>query len=361
MPKKTILTSILFEFFFSFSSYSQQKFDNLDFKSIDSISRTIKYENDIYKLTNDLSISYQQDILKVRAIFIWITDNIKYDYKFINKGKEIKRPDCEGVVDCTSKTNEWENNYLKKILKKKKGICDGYARVFKKMCDIAGIKSEIVSGYTKTKPYQIGTSFSVNHSWNAVFIDSAYYFVDATWAAGKCVEDEETDKLTKYVKDFDNYYWLTPFDKLKRNHYPENGKWVYEQNYTKENFANNPYYSNEILSKINLISPTTGIISARKGDTIHFKFSYDDNVNLMQLNSNVYSNPSVYYFKKISRRYKILTEDTIALKKQKYLTVKKSGNIFEFEYVVTENSLYYLDILFDYKKVLRFKVKTDAQ
>lgn len=357
MKKKQLC--LLFFLHFSIITYSQQKFDTLNFKIIDSISRTKKFEKDIFKLTNDLTKAYSQDILKVRAIFIWITDNIKYDYKFINKGKEIQGPDCEGVIDCTSKTNDWENDYLRKILKKKKGICDGYSRVFKKMCDIAGIKSEIVSGYTKNKPYQIGTSLSVNHSWNAVFIDSAYYFLDATWAAGKCIEDEETEKLTKYVKDFDNYYWLIPFEKLKRNHYPQNGKWVYEQNYTKEKFVNNPYYSNDILSKINLMSPTTGIIPTKKGDTIHFKFSYDDNVNLMQLNSNVYSNPTVHYFKKISRRFKILTEDTIALKKQKYLTVKKVGTLYEFDYVVTDNSLYYLDILFDYKKVLRFKVKTD--
>lgn len=247
-----------------FVTFAQSKYDNINVSKIDSIARTIKYDNDIYKLTKDLTAGYSQDIFKLRAIFIWITDNLQYDYKFLNKGKEIKGPDCDAVVDCTQRVKEWENKYVRTILKKKKGICDGYSRVLKKMCDIAAIKSEIVAGYTKTKPYQIGTGLSVNHSWNAVFIDSSYYFLDPTWAAGQCVEDEETEKLVKYVKAYDNYYWLTPFTKLKRNHYPENGKWVFEDNYTKEKFSNTPFYSHDILSQINLIAPNTGIITARE-------------------------------------------------------------------------------------------------
>ncbi len=37
------------------------------------------------------------------------------------------------------------------------------------------------------------------------------------------------------------------------------------------------------------------------------------------------------------------------------------GNLYEFEYIITSESLYYLDLLFDYWRVMKFrvKVKTD--
>jgi hypothetical protein len=57
----------------------------------------------------------------------------------------------------------------------------------------------------------------VNHAWNAVCIDSNYYFPDPTWAAGGCLEDEDTGKLLLFIKHYDEYYWLTPADERFRN------------------------------------------------------------------------------------------------------------------------------------------------
>jgi len=142
------------------------------------------------------------------------------------------------------------------------------------MCDIAGIPCEMVSGYTRTKPYQIGNAGSVNHAWNVLLIDSVYHFVDPTWAAGGCEEDEETGKLSQFHPHYNDYYWFTPFHELTRNHYPSNGKWVMESGYTKEKYAANPWYASNILSQINLRSPASGMIKAVKGDTLHFKFDY---------------------------------------------------------------------------------------
>src|SRR5215208_25841 len=83
-----------------FLLFSQQPKTTIDFTKVDSLSRTVKYKRDIYRLTKELTSPYTEQVFKVRAIFIWITDNIRYDYKFVNRGKEIKLPECKPGINC---------------------------------------------------------------------------------------------------------------------------------------------------------------------------------------------------------------------------------------------------------------------
>lgn len=330
---------------------------NNSFPQIDAFARSVKYRDDLYRLTKELTEPYPDQLSKIRSIFIWITDNIAYDYNFINKGKEIKLPECKVYEDCDRIYREWEMKYLKKVIKKGKGICDGYARLFQKMCEIAGIKSEIVAGYTKTKPYHIGATGSLNHAWNAVWIDSAYYLLDPTWAAGYCIENEDSGLLEGFVKSYENYYWFTPFNDLARDHYPKEGKWVLEANYTKEKYAANPYIASGIIPRIHLLSPHTGILEAKVGDTIHFEFDFKGALQCLQLNSNVARSPSLWYTEKISRRREKRVFDANRLKRQVYIDfIQKGATNYSFDYIVSDKSLYYLEILFNYQKVMRFKV-----
>ena len=331
-----------------------------DFSTVDSLARSIRYDNDIYRLTKELTSSHTEQLSKVRAIFIWVTDNIEYDYEFINKGKEIKVPKCKPGVDCRQMREEWESDYLKEVLKKKRGVCDGYARLFRKMCGIAGIPCEIVPGYTKTKPYQIGSPGSLSHAWNAVLIDSAWHFLDVTWASGGCAVNEESGKLLPFRKHFNEYYWFTSFTDLARNHYPKDGKWVLEPGYTKEKFADNPWYAPEILDNIRLISPSSGVVNAKKGDTLHFKFDYKARIKFLQANSNVFRNPDIWNVEMSGGR-KIRRLDTIALRRQQYISFTKDSDMYAFDFVVTDESLYYVELLFDYKKVMRFNIKVDSK
>lgn len=337
------------------TSKAQNKFDAYDFQTIDSFIKTVKYEKDIIKLSQDLTKPYTEDIYKVRAFFRWITENIAYDYKFINKGKAIKKPHCESEVDCSQRIAEWKEQYIKAVLQKKKGICSGYAELFKRLCDLNNIKCEIIEGYVKNKPYQVGNPLSVNHAWNAVMIDSVWYYLDPTWAAGGCPEDEETGKLLKYQKGYGNYYWLTPYSRLARNHYPDNSKWIEKPAFVKQIFFNKPfYYTTQILENIYDEKPDSGVLQIKKGDTIHFNFRYKKNITQLQINSNTFRNPSLWYKDEKSRKMML---DTLALNRQVYIPFKKSGDTYTFDYVVNEKSLYYIELLFDYNKAIRYRIK----
>ena len=297
--------------------YSQEAVNK--FAAVDSFARTVKYKKDLIGLTNELTQPYPEQLQKARAIFRWITENIAYDYKFVNKyaDKENgpKAYKCKGDADCEAKRVAWEIKYIDNVLKKNKAICQGYSMLFKKMCDIAGLRSEIISGYVRTEYYQVGSAGSMDHSWNVILIDSAYYLLDPTWAAGACVKNED-GKLLSYVKDFNEYYWMTPPTDFVRNHFPETGKWALLPNYTKKKFTTNPYYHPAEIKNIQLIMPASGIIEAKKGDTIQFKIAYKQPIKYLQINSNQYRNPDILKEEQLSKRKKIVQLDTLALKNQ---------------------------------------------
>ncbi len=351
---------ILFSFFATlhYIAHTQTKIALLNFDEVDSFVLSVKYENDIMKLSDDLSSPYTEDMYKVRAFFKWITNNIEYDYRFINSGKEIIVPECED--DCVFKLRVWENNYLKRILVRKKAIADGYSKLFKKLCDLNYIQCEVIIGYARTKPYQIGNNMGVNHIWNAVMLGPDWYYLDVTWASGNCTEDEETGKLLKFKKEFQNYYWLASFERFSKNHYPKKGYFVETATLTKEQFFMKPhYFSPEILENINDEMPSTGVLKVKKGETIHFKFSYKQNIRLIQINSNIFRNPSLWTTVQVSRKKTKIIRDTWAEKKQQYIPFLKVENTYSFDYIVNENSLYYLELVFDNKQAIRYRIRVE--
>ena len=336
---------------------AQQSLSSLDFSDADSFVLSVKFENDYTKLAHALTDRFPEDIYKVRAIFKWITNNIAFDYRFVNSGKELNMPDCADQYDCAETMHSWENNYIKKILRTRRATADGYSKLFQKLCEIVHIQSEVLTGYLRSRPYQVGNKISVNHSWNAVLIDTTWCFVDATLAAGYCIENEETDKIVRFVKDFQNYYWLTPFERLARNHYPKNGYWGEQYHITLQRFFNKPhFYSIDMLQNIYDECPDSGVISIKKDDTIHFSFTYKKDIRFIQVNSNNYRNPSLWTTVAVSKRKTKLVRDDWAEKKQIYLPFSKSGQHYSFDYVVKDMSLYYVEIAFDYTRAMRYKI-----
>ena len=332
------------------------------FSSVDSFAATVKFQGNLDSLTKRLTASYPDQLFKARAIFMWITENIAYNCAYYNrydyKGKEPRTYTCKDDKDCEAKKEDWETKYIDRVVKSKSAVCQGYSMLFKRMCDIAGLKSNIIAGYTRTEYYQVGTPGSLNHTWNSILIDSTYYLLDATWAAGGCLKAED-GKLLLFIRDFDEYYWLTPYKDFARNHCPKDPVWTLIPNYTLETFATNPYYNPSEISQIKLILPGSGIINAKKGDTIHFKIAYQNEFKDLQINSNIFRNPDIWVKEKISKRKTIRRYDSLAVKQQQYVPYRRDGDLYEFEYVVTNTSLYFLDILCDKKRIMRFNVKVN--
>ncbi|NUY80920.1 hypothetical protein HUK80_08445 [Flavobacterium sp. MAH-1] len=326
----------------------------LPFHSLDSIAHTIKYTGNLEKTTYELTKNYTSQTEKARAIFAWVTYNIAYDYKSYNKQKDPKFPKCKGHDDCAQKMLEWENDYLDKILRNKKAVCEGYSRLFKRMCGHAGIQCSVVPGYVKRSSRAIGRMGSLNHAWNIVILDGKSYYLDATWAAGFCTLDEKKGKLDGYQRWYNDFYWLMPQEKFRLNHFPKDTIWPFTSKADKIKYRDQPYINSHFISSLDVLSPETGVLKVKMCDKIKFRLHLEYAIGKIQINTNVFKNPKIdWYFNEEGER----VADKRILGRQKYVDYVGKDQIYEFEYEVKNTNLRYIEVLFDYETALKFKVE----
>jgi hypothetical protein len=134
------------------------------------LPRTKGTERNAQALVNRLTAGKSSDKEKFDAIFVWVAKNIRYNYAAYLSPRGATAPN------------------LKRILKRKSGICLDYAFLMDTLCTLAGIQNVSVYGYAKDDLFDVGDSLYMdNHAWNAVKLDNYWYVYDVTWSAGQYV------------------------------------------------------------------------------------------------------------------------------------------------------------------------------
>lgn len=193
---------------------------------------------------------------KVRAIWIWITNNISYD--------------VDGYFTGSITTYDWNE-----VFTKRKEVCSGYSSLFKKMCDIAGVRCEVIIGFAKGYGYDVASTsiYGSNHAWNAVYIDNKWFLIDSTWGAGY------VDNKRNFIKDYEEFYFCTKPEYFIYTHFPDDPNWQLLNNkIDKYTFLSYPKVW-PIFFKLDLnpISHFTGkIITSKNEFNIGFKPSLDN-------------------------------------------------------------------------------------
>lgn len=93
------------------------------------------------------------------------------------------------------------------VLLNQRSVCQGYAKTFQYLCQLAGIPAMLVTGDVNGE----------GHAWNIVFLDGDWYYIDPTWgdASYQREEGEETPTLTETV----NYdYFCVTTQEIERTH-----------------------------------------------------------------------------------------------------------------------------------------------
>jgi len=184
---------------------------NGNFSAVDNrVLKLKKHYRNIPTLAQDITVGFNTDEEKVRAIFRWMTENIAYDVvDYHKKNKTVGSIKYKGRLSKEEQAEKWEEIYYKyatKVLRKNKGICEGYATLFYELCKYNNIKCEVVSGVVKKE--RNGKIRYAGHAWNKVYFNEQWFYLDVTWASGYC-----DDKVTQFTKSLSNYYYLTAIDK----------------------------------------------------------------------------------------------------------------------------------------------------
>ncbi len=172
------------------------------YAAVDAHARSIGHSRDIGldKLAAALSEGCTSDAQKVRAFYVWISDQIKYDIKGLEKMDEMEPA-------------KWaQKQSAEQVMKRKKGVCEGYANLFLALCQAEKIQCIKVVGIVRRPNGRVPSG---GHAWNIVRADGNWRLVDPCWGAGYLNDDE------KYVERFNEKYFFTAPETMILDHFPE--------------------------------------------------------------------------------------------------------------------------------------------
>ncbi len=198
-----------------------------DFSRIDDNSITIPDSlSDYREIADYLCNDLKSDRERVRAVYIWIAHNVRYDLAKMNSGRRYGS----------------EQEIIDEVLKERKGVCQHYSALFLAMSRYLGINTYLISGYTRD---ELGDISELSHAWNGIAIDSAYYLIDVTWASGYELNG-------RYLHEFrDDYFLKSPKDFIK-DHMPFDPIWQ---------FLDNPINNNDFISRDFSKLETSGVFA----------------------------------------------------------------------------------------------------
>ncbi len=179
-PEQLVKFVEMSDFFYEIekASYSYYKKDGVisfivDCKYIISEEQNKELEKAIADVVKGLNLDGKTEYQKIRIIHDYICNNVDYDYEHFNSNVKYMPmySAYAALIDG-------------------KAVCQGYASLFYRMCNEAGISSKIISGNGNGQ----------RHAWNIVKIGDEYFNIDTTWDG----QEEETyyDYFLKTESDF---------------------------------------------------------------------------------------------------------------------------------------------------------------
>jgi hypothetical protein len=190
-----------------------------DFAKWKALIKNLKSRKDLYyyalsknvsgfKMLNDLVEFIQNspagnELERVWVIFLWITEHITYDEESYLKG-------------------ECDYNEPEDVLLHGRCTCEGFAMMFKYLCNRLDIECIRISGYSKGTFFDWSKELKrTDHSWNAVKVGGRWELVDCTWGVGYVKQNEFMEDSWEFIKKLQPFYFLTPPQFFIYDHFSE--------------------------------------------------------------------------------------------------------------------------------------------
>ena len=289
-----------------------------------------------YLLTKD----YSTDQEKLRSIFSWIAEHISYRVKNYQRIRSNSSRPLLPVHDSSG----WKSGndvVAETVLQSRSAVCDGYARLFKSLCDYAGLRSATISGFANGD-YNRRGRFNCNHTWNAVFIDSSWQLLDVTWASGYT-----NYRGDEFIKRFDDTYYLPAPERFMQDHFPDDLRWTLMANPAHPAEFNAAPYHGKSFTKYQLSSylPATGIIEAAVGDTINIMLETAD----AAADARMAADTTTLFDDALNN----LITSAVTLEPSPL----SSNKLLQYHFVVANSAIEWLNILYRHDFILRYRLK----
>ncbi|MBK5212548.1 MAG: hypothetical protein JJE55_02660 [Flavobacteriaceae bacterium] len=240
----------VFTFVLLFFLLISPKIFSQDYERVDAI--LTMYPNtfdNAEKLSKFIARDFDSEEDKVRAIYTWIIQNIAYD------PDEYKKFDYTftNYRERNEKDEKLRAKIIERTLQKGTAVCEGYAMLFEKLCELQGIKNYLVRGDIKSNFQDIGRPFKRIHMWNVATIDGKSYLFDPTWGAGKY--------NGKFIAEPTYFYYKTPPELFIKTHYPDMAEDAFLAEIpSREQFSQRPLIIEKNLMPKDIESPTKGLL-----------------------------------------------------------------------------------------------------
>ncbi len=253
-------------------SYGQQSdFSHIDFTKADNIAKLHKSKRflELNKITYNLTKNLDTDVEKLRAIYVWICSNIANDFSLYSLNERKRKKYLNDSIKLQNWNSKFKKKLFKKLLKKKKTICTGYAYLLKEMCSIIGIESKMVNGFGRTSSVDITKLSMPNHTWNIVKLNNKWYLCDPTWSTGISFPEEGRFEFT-----YNDGYFLTDPKLFFKNHFPLDYQFtLLKKDHSFLEFTELPLLYPEAFNVIEeQITPNKMYHEIKKGSTLLFKY-----------------------------------------------------------------------------------------
>lgn len=339
---------LIYLLLFSFpaaSAFAQQH--KPDFYKADRHALLTKGEN-ISVLAGELTRPFAAESEKVRAIFRWITDNIAYKTRTNDKTHYRKK---YGIVPIggidSSELISLDESVAEHTIQNGEAYCEGYARLFKALCDKAGIQSLLVVGYGDTGEGTGRHKFRTNHTWNAVRADSNWYLLDVTWSSGFFYRNNPA-----FVKNFSDQYFFTSPGQFIKDHEPDDIRWALLSPASMPaawGYRHSPYRTrSSVKYDVRSALPSKGIIDALPGDTLRFEVQLDPvRMNMLIATDSLWEE-----------------KELLALPYCSFLDPSqldfKTG-ILIYQYIVQNNTNDWLHLMYNKDAILRYRIRVKGE
>ena len=126
--------------------------NKLDANTLFKRTVTDQQAEEMLAVVNQVTADAKSDYEKAKLLQNWINTNIKYEYSHVAISAEAY-----------------------KVFTEKKGVCGGFANLYRELLNLAGIPAVVANGYYNDPNYGY-----MPHAWNLVYVDGKWILADGT-------------------------------------------------------------------------------------------------------------------------------------------------------------------------------------